>query len=222
MAKKKEDPLSLLAIKVISIIIVVVIVFFGASKLQAYSSKIQLQNIEIKNDSSTNKQLETKLDQVNGSLNAELEAKESNGQRVNELEQEKLRLEQELQKAKEQLQAKLDAQQRGNTAYAGAEKPVSGSKLEWLTASTIPASDWPVADWLITKESSWRPNAQNPKSTAYGLKQFLDGTWAGVGCEKKQAINNPVYQLNCGQKYVTARYGSWSAAKAFHQKHNWY
>lgn len=99
---------------------------------------------------------------------------------------------------------------------------VTGNKLEWLTASDIPRRDWDSADWLITRESSWRPNAQNPNSTAYGLKQFLDGTWAGVGCEKALAINNPVYQLNCGQKYVMARYGSWNNALAFWRANHWY
>jgi len=99
---------------------------------------------------------------------------------------------------------------------------IVGNKLDWLSASNIPRKDWELADWLIKRESSWNPNAQNPRSTAYGLKQFLDGTWAGVGCEKALAINNPVYQLNCGQKYVMARYGSWEAANAFWRVHKWY
>lgn len=101
-------------------------------------------------------------------------------------------------------------------------RPITGNKLSWLQASNIPEADWAEADWLIQKESSWRPNAQNPKSTAYGLKQFLDSTWAGVGCTKAEAIGNPVYQLNCGQKYVMARYGSWAEAKAFWAVNHWY
>ena len=101
-------------------------------------------------------------------------------------------------------------------------RPITGNKLSWLQASNIPEADWPEADWLIQKESSWRPNAQNPKSTAFGLKQFLDSTWAGVGCTKAEAIGNPVYQLNCGQKYVMARYGSWGEAKAFWSVNHWY
>ena len=31
---------------------------------------------------------------------------------------------------------------------------------------------------LWGKESGWNPNAQNPSSTAYGIPQFLDSTWA--------------------------------------------
>ncbi len=99
---------------------------------------------------------------------------------------------------------------------------ITGSKLDWLAASDIPRRDWELADWLIKRESSWNPSAQNPRSTAFGLKQFLDSTWAGVGCTKAEAINNPVYQLNCGQKYVMARYGSWANANAFWLKNKWY
>lgn len=99
---------------------------------------------------------------------------------------------------------------------------ITGTKQEWLAASNIPRKDWELVDWLVSRESSWNPSAQNPRSTAFGLKQFLDGTWAGVGCTKAEAIGNPVYQLNCGQKYVMARYGSWQAANAFWRAHKWY
>jgi len=99
---------------------------------------------------------------------------------------------------------------------------ITGTKVEWLTASNITRNNWDYADWLITRESSWNPNAQNPTSTAYGLKQFLDGTWAGVGCTKAEAINNPVYQLNCGNQYVISRYGTWKEAVIFWRANHWY
>lgn len=101
-------------------------------------------------------------------------------------------------------------------------KPITGTKADWLAQSDIPRKDWELVDWLVSRESSWNPSAQNPRSTAFGLKQFLDGTWAGVGCTKAEAIGNPVYQLNCGQKYVMARYGSWQAANAFWRANKWY
>lgn len=99
---------------------------------------------------------------------------------------------------------------------------ITGTKQQWLEASNIPRKDWENVDWLVSRESSWRPNAQNPNSTAYGLKQFLDSTWAGVGCTKEEAINNPVYQLNCGHRYVMNRYGTWEAAVIFWRAHHWY
>jgi hypothetical protein len=35
--------------------------------------------------------------------------------------------------------------------------------------------------WVLERESGGDPTAQNPTSTASGLWQFLDGTWAGYG-----------------------------------------
>lgn len=40
---------------------------------------------------------------------------------------------------------------------------------------------------IIACESSFNPDAKNPKSTAYGLCQFLDSTWEYV--EKKWAMD---------------------------------
>ena len=104
-------------------------------------------------------------------------------------------------------------------APRAAPATVSGNKQSWLAASNIPQSQWHIVDWLVTRESGWRPTAQNPTSSAFGLKQFLDSTWATVGCVKS---TDPVYQLNCGQKYVMQRYGSWSAAQSFWQANRYY
>ena len=51
---------------------------------------------------------------------------------------------------------------------------------------------WSALDWLVNKESSWNPSAKNPTSTAYGLFQFLDSTWAGVGARKTSDPRAPI------------------------------
>lgn len=78
---------------------------------------------------------------------------------------------------------------------------------------------WDSLDWLIQHESSWNPTAQNPKSTAYGLFQFLDSTWAGVGATK---TSDPRLQAIAGAKYIKNRYGTPAGAQAFWQSHRWY
>lgn len=78
---------------------------------------------------------------------------------------------------------------------------------------------WEDAKWIINKESSWDPNAQNPSSTAYGLFQFLDSTWAGVGATK---TSDPVAQADAGAKYMKNTYGDPSGARAFWEANNWY
>ena len=78
---------------------------------------------------------------------------------------------------------------------------------------------WDALSRLIQKESSWNPNAQNPTSTAYGLFQFLNSTWATVGAKK---TSNPGLQAEAGLKYIAQRYSTPSGALAFHNKNNYY
>jgi SLT domain-containing protein len=80
-------------------------------------------------------------------------------------------------------------------------------------------AEWSALSTLIAKESSWNPNAQNPSSTAYGLFQFLNGTWAGTGFSKS---SDPSVQAMAGLRYIADRYGSPSKALAFHRANNWY
>lgn len=72
---------------------------------------------------------------------------------------------------------------------------------------------------LIMRESGGRSDAQNPYSTAYGLGQFLDSTWAGTGYEKS---SDPAIQLAAMEVYVKNRYGSFCRALNFQIRNNYY
>lgn len=80
-------------------------------------------------------------------------------------------------------------------------------------------AQWAAINRLIQKESSWNPTAQNPTSTAYGLFQFLNGTWAGTGFSK---TSDPVRQTQAGLTYIKNRYGTPTEALRFHNRNNWY
>ncbi|MEZ2390419.1 hypothetical protein AB6813_12885 [bacterium RCC_150] len=73
---------------------------------------------------------------------------------------------------------------------------------------------------LWTKESDWRTTATNASSGAYGIVQSLPG--------EKMASEGPDWQTNYqtqirwGLNYIKERYGSPSAALAFHLANNWY
>jgi hypothetical protein len=102
------------------------------------------------------------------------------------------------------------------------------------TSVAVPQGDWvaqchawaklagidltPAAITLIDRESDCNPNAQNPNSTAYGIGQFLNSTWAGVGCVK---TSDPVEQLRCMDRYVV-RHGGWDGALAHSYSKGWY
>jgi hypothetical protein len=72
---------------------------------------------------------------------------------------------------------------------------------------------------LWGKESGWNPNAQNPSSTAYGIPQFLNSTWASTGIAK---TSDGYRQIDAGLIYIDQRYGSPCGAWAHSQANNWY
>lgn len=73
-------------------------------------------------------------------------------------------------------------------------------------------------DALINAESGWRPTAQNPTSTAYGLGQFLNGTWGPYGAK----TSDPNLQLQYMARYIKNRYGDPIKALIEHNRKSWY
>jgi septal ring factor EnvC (AmiA/AmiB activator) len=75
--------------------------------------------------------------------------------------------------------------------------------------------------WIIMRESSGHPTADNPTSTAFGLGQLLLGNrilylgqdYATIDCGK---------QLWAFRAYVRDRYGTAGRAQAFWQANGWY
>lgn len=78
---------------------------------------------------------------------------------------------------------------------------------------------WQCLVNLLNKESGFNNTAQNPTSTAYGIFQFLDTTWATVGGSK---TSDPTQQSVLGMKYIQGRYGSPCGAWAHEVANNWY
>jgi hypothetical protein len=87
-----------------------------------------------------------------------------------------------------------------------------------IAASRGVGNQFPAIDSIFTRESNWNPNAQNPTSSAYGIPQFLNATWAAYGGK----TSDPGRQINAGISYMNDRYGSPNAANAFWNAHHWY
>ncbi len=66
-------------------------------------------------------------------------------------------------------------------------------------------AQWDALNKLLTRESNFDPTAQNPHSTARGIFQFLDSTWATVNAVK---TDNPQAQTFAGLRYIAGRYGT--------------
>jgi hypothetical protein len=86
-------------------------------------------------------------------------------------------------------------------------------------AKQLVGDEFWALDYIITRESGWRSTAQNPHSTAYGLCQFLNGTWKGTGYTK---TSDPYKQIEAGIVYMKNRYGSITGAYQFKKLNNWY
>lgn len=74
---------------------------------------------------------------------------------------------------------------------------------------------------LLSKESAWNPLAKNPKSSAKGIGQLLDGTYKSIGMKHTHKADA---QLIAVLAYVSRHYGSGGSCAAWRhfQKHNWY
>jgi TP901 family phage tail tape measure protein len=80
-------------------------------------------------------------------------------------------------------------------------------------------NQWNDLYQLVMHESGFNNLAQNPTSTAYGMFQFLDSTWAGTGIRK---TSDPWKQTQAGLKYIKNRYTDPKGAWDFWQANNWY
>lgn len=75
-------------------------------------------------------------------------------------------------------------------------------------------------DRIITQESRWQWDADNPRSSAYGIPQALPGSkMASAGADWR---TNPATQITWGLGYVKQRYGTPCKALSFKRGHGWY
>jgi tape measure domain-containing protein len=92
----------------------------------------------------------------------------------------------------------------GGSSVAGSANARLGQALAQSLYGWI-GGQWTALNSLIQGESGWRNTAQNPTSTAYGIFQFLNSTWAGVGATK---TSDPRGQIIAGLRYIKQAYGS--------------
>jgi membrane protein involved in colicin uptake len=130
-------------------------------------------------------------------------------------------------KAAEQAEAarkKAEERKRAATQKAAAARPAasarSGSFQDYaLSKLGGNRSQFSCLEHLWGKESGWNPNAQNRSSTAYGIPQFLNSTWAGTGIGK---TSNGYRQIDAGLIYIDSRYGSPCGAWSHSRSTGWY
>jgi phage-related protein len=78
--------------------------------------------------------------------------------------------------------------------------------------------EWNDLVAVIMRESGFNNVAQNPTSTAFGMFQFLDSTWASYGAKTA----NPALQAKYGMEYIAGRYHDPIGAWNHEQLYGWY
>jgi hypothetical protein len=123
------------------------------------------------------------------------------------------------QQQAQQQAAQQAAQQQAQQKAAAVARPSGSFPAYALSKLGGNASQFSCLQSLWGKESGWNPNAQNSSSTAYGIPQFLDSTWAGTGIGK---TSDGYRQIDAGLIYIDSRYGSPCGAWAHSRALNWY
>jgi hypothetical protein len=123
--------------------------------------------------------------------------------------------------AREAAAAEAEAEAEAESAPAAAPAAAPAGSFQEYALSKLggDGSQFSCLESLWGKESGWNPDAQNPTSTAYGIPQFLDSTWAGTGIAK---TSDGYRQIDAGLIYINDRYGSPCAAWSHSQANNWY
>jgi hypothetical protein len=134
---------------------------------------------------------------------------------------EKAAAEQAAREAAEREAAKAAAPAAAPASAAGSSSSSAprGSFKEYAMSKVGSAQQFSCLENLWGKESGWNPNAQNPTSTAYGIPQFLNSTWASTGIAK---TSDGYRQIDAGLIYIDSRYGSPCGAWAHSQSTGWY
>ncbi len=122
------------------------------------------------------------------------------------------------------------ADRGGSTGGGGTSAPPPGvvadpAAAKAYAAGAVARYGWGGAQYdclvrLWTRESSWRADAYNASSGAYGIPQSLPGSkMASAGADWR---TNAATQIEWGLSYIAGRYGTPCGAWAHSEAYNWY
>lgn len=128
-------------------------------------------------------------------------------------------------KARDFIMSKADEEDSKSSGANTMGQAVNGANMANvdIMKKTAEQFGWTDFQWdalykLEMREAGFNNLAQNPSSTAYGMGQFLDSTWAGYGPKTSDPSLQSLYMM----RYIADRYGDPLAALNFHYGHNYY
>lgn len=179
----------------IAVILLIAFATLGVVNVKNSNNKIELQQIELKDNS-------VKLKNLNEEYNKLLESKEVDQKKLEELQKQKDQLEKDLQ-------AKLQRQEEERIARANA------TKIATATAYAAEANCGSPKACIYLKESSNNPAAVNSIGCR-GLGQACPGS--KLPCSDTDYACQDAWFTN----YAIQRYGGWDQAWNFWQQHHWW
>lgn len=105
-----------------------------------------------------------------------------------------------------------------------APPPIDSVKVAWMAEGGIPEANYDEADYIFTKESGWRPEAENHKG-CIGIGQNCPDKktgerWLEQACPDWRT--NIICQIRRFQIYAIGRYRSWEEAMAHKKRYGWW
>ncbi|TCD54278.1 DUF348 domain-containing protein [Alloscardovia theropitheci] len=159
--------------------------------------------------------------QSNDQAQAQEKAKAEAAEKAKRDEEARKAADEAAQRAREQAAQQQQAQQQAQSglwhptvAQAKAYAQAAAAQYGWT------GSNWSALEWLWNRESSWRWNAENRSSGAYGIPQSLPGSkMAAYGANWR---DDAAIQINWGLNYIKNRYGSPLKAQEHSKNTGWY
>ena len=195
---RKHITTALLAIALIGF------VWLGVANISSSNNKLKVRDIQLQSKQSDLLQLENKFNL----LNKELEQKNLDASKVKELEDQKIQLQEQLDKAQSDLQAKAKRQADEKQRLAVAAQNASG------TTKVSAASGNFYKDFIYHHESGNRTTAVNSLGCR-GIGQACPGT--KLPCGDDYACQDAWFT-----NYAMQRYGSWENAYNFWVANRWW
>ena len=113
-----------------------------------------------------------------------------------------------------------DTAEEANYLLMGGIESVLKAALEYTHK---PESWLPGLKWIVSHESGGDAGAKNPHSTASGLFQLIDSTWAAYRDKNlPNDVFNPMANAVAGINYIDQRYGNPDKAVDFWKANNYY
>jgi TolA-binding protein len=199
----------------------------------AASQKLQMKTIKLQSTEQKLKSINIQYEKLDTQLKIESSNNQNNQEKIDDLKRQQDQLQKDKQELEAKLQAKAAEKQRlaaaaekaaqqataTRIAEAAAARP-TGDKADWMAAAGIPESDWQYVDCVIngcegvSAEGGWGGTTRwnTTGSGAYGLCQSLPA--AKMASAGDDYMTNPVTQLRWCHSYAQS-YGSWQAAWDF-------